>query len=70
MIKSNRNNLLLTVMSKEVSTLQAAGYEPYDQIYGYGMHEYFTRVGGVREIVTKMDVKDIKVILKYYKEHK
>ena len=63
----------LTVMSKVVSALQAAGYEPYDQLYGYAMHgndQYITRFGGAREIVTKMDVKDIKIFLKHYKDHK
>ena len=60
-------------MAKAVSALQAAGYEPYDQLYGYAMHgndQYITRFGGAREIVNKMDVKDIKVFLKHYKEHK
>ena len=63
----------LTEMSKVVSALQAAGYEPYDQLYGYVMHgndQYITRHGGAREIVTKMDVKDIKIFLKHYKDHK
>lgn len=63
----------LQEMGKVVSSLKAAGYEPYDQLYGYAMHEndqYITRFGGAREIVTKMDVKDIKVFLKHYKDHK
>ena len=58
----------LSELSKVVSALQAAGYEPYDQLYGY--IKYITRHGGAREIVTKMDVKDIKIFLKHYKEHK
>ena len=60
-------------MAKAVSALQAAGYEPYDQLYGYVMHEnelYITRSGGARDIVTKMDIKDIKIFLKHYKDHK
>ena len=47
----------LSEMSKVVSALQAAGYEPYDQLYGYIMHgndQYITRHGGAREIVTKI----------------
>ena len=63
----------LSEMSKVVSALQAAGYEPYDQLYGYAMHgndQYITRHGGAREIVTKMDVEDIKIFLKHFKEHK
>ena len=63
----------LAVMTKAVEALQAAGYEPYDQLYGYVVHEnelYITRSGGARDIVTKMDIKDIKIFLKHYKEHK
>ena len=57
-------------MEKVVSALQTAGYEPYDQLYGYtrhGKYEYITRFGGARDIVTKMDAKDIKIFLKHYK---
>ena len=60
----------LNKMAKVIAALQSAGYEPYDQLYGYVMHgndQYITRHGGAREIVTKMDVKDIKTFLKYYK---
>lgn len=57
-------------MAKAVSALQSAGYEPYNQLYGYVMHgnvQYITRHGGAREIVKNMDVKDINTFLKYYK---
>ena len=60
-------------MAKAVAAMQAAGYVPYDQLYGYVMHgndQYITRFGGAREIVTKMDMKDIRIFLKHYKEHK
>ena len=60
-------------MAKAVASIQMAGYKPYDQLYGYVMHEndqYITRLGGARDIVTIMDVKDIKTFLKYYKDHK
>ena len=63
----------LAEMTKAVDALQAAGYEPYDQLYGYTMYgnaQYITRSGGAREIVTKMDVKNIKIFLKHYKDHK
>ena len=63
----------LAEMTKAVEALQAAGYEPYDQLYGYVMYEnelYITRSGGAREIVTKMDVENIKTFLKHYKEHR
>ena len=60
-------------MAKAVSAMKSAGYEPYDQLYGYAMNgndQYITRFGGARAIVTKMDVKDIKTFLKHYKDHK
>ena len=60
-------------MAKAVSAMKSSGYEPYDQLYGYVLQEneqYITRFGGAREIVTKMDVKDIKIFLKHYKDHK
>ena len=63
----------LAEITKAVNALQSAGYEPYDQLYGYAMHrndQYITRFGGAREIVTRMDLKDIKTFLKYYKHQK
>ncbi len=63
----------LAEMSKAVDALQSAGYEPYDQLYGYAMHgneRYITRFGGARGIVTKMDMKDIRIFLKHYKDHR
>lgn len=56
-----------------ISALKAAGFEPYDQLYGYVLKandQYITRYGGAREIVSKMDVRDIRIFLKYYKDHK
>ena len=63
----------LAEITKAVNALQSAGYEPYEQLYGYTMYgnaQYITRSGGAREIVTKMDIKDIKIFLKYYKKHR
>ena len=63
----------LQEMAKVISALKATGYEPYDQLYGYAMHgndQYITRFGGAREIVTKMDTKDIRTFLEHYKDHK
>ena len=63
----------LAEMTKAVESLRSAGYEPYDQLYGYVVHEnelYITRSGGARNIVTKMDIKDIKIFLKHYKVYK
>lgn len=63
----------LAEITKAVDALQSAGYDPYDQLYGYVMHgndRYITRFGGAREIVTKMDMKDIRIFLRHYKDHK
>ena len=63
----------LNEMAKAVAALQAAGYEPYDQLYGYVLHEndqYITRHGGAREIITKMDMNDIRTFLKHYRDLK
>lgn len=60
-------------MSKVIAALKATGYAPYDQLTGYvqkGNEQYITRFDGAREIVTKMDVKDIKIFLKHYKDYK
>ena len=60
-------------MAKALSAMKAAGYEPYDQLYGYVLHEndqYITRHGGAREIIARMDVKDIRTFLKYYRDLK
>ena len=63
----------LAEMEKAVEALQSAGYDPYDQLYGYITHgndRYITRAGGAREIVKKMDMKDIRIYLRHYKDHK
>ena len=60
----------LDQMSIVLSALKAAGYKPYDQLYGYVLHgndKYITRLGGAREIVAKMDIRDVKIFLKHYK---
>lgn len=60
-------------MAKALSAMKAAGYEPYDQLYGYVLQEndqYITRNGGAREIIARMDVKDIRTFLKYYRDLK
>ena len=47
-------------MATAISTMQTAGYEPYDQLYGYVLHEndqYITRQGGAREIITRMGLR-------------
>ena len=57
-------------MEKVVAAIESVGHTPYDQLYGYVMSEndqYITRHGGAREIVTNMDIDDIKAFLKQYK---
>ena len=45
-------------MEEIVASIKAAGYEPYDQLYGYittGKEEYITRAGGAREKIKKLN---------------
>lgn len=58
-------------MERIVAAIQSVGQAPYDQLYGYVMSEndqYITRHSGAREIITKMDVDDIKKFLNQYKD--
>ena len=67
------NEEFLNEMAKAFAAMQASCYEPYDQLYGYLLHNnnhYITRHGGARGIVSNMDPKDIKTFLKHYKKHK
>ena len=63
----------LNDMAKAISAMQAAGYEPYDQLYGYVLHEndqYITRQGGARKIIARMEIKDIQTFVKHYRNIK
>ena len=54
-------------MEKAASALQAAGYEHYDQVYGYTVHgnyQYITRLGGTYEKKNKKI--ECFVIWRYY----
>lgn len=45
-------------MEQIVDSLLSAGYEPYDQIYGYlktGDETYITRVGDARKLIKELD---------------
>jgi len=47
----------LTTMEEIVASIKKAGYEPYDQLYGYitkGKEEYITRSGNAREKIKKL----------------
>lgn len=46
------------IMAHIVASIRAAGYEPYDQLYGYlktGDDTYITRTGDARTIIKKLD---------------
>lgn len=45
-----------------VSVLKDAGYNPYEQLYGYlntGNESYFTRKGNARTLVSSLDWEQI-----------
>jgi len=53
----------LTTMEEIVASIKKAGYEPYDQLYGYitkGKEEYITRSGGAREKIKKLSWLKVK----------
>ena len=53
----------LTMMEEIVASIKEAGYEPYDQLYGYitkGKEEYITRSGGAREKIKKLSWLKVK----------
>lgn len=53
----------LTTMEEIVASIKKAGYEPYDQLYGYitkGKEEYITRSGSAREKIKKLSWLKVK----------
>ena len=53
----------LTLMEEIVQSIRAAGYEPYDQLYGYvtkGREEYITRTGNAREKIKRLNWQKVK----------
>ena len=60
------------VKRKTISATKSTGYEPYDHLHFFssGKRALHNQIRGVREIVSKMNIQDIKVILKHYKEHR
>lgn len=53
----------LTLMDEIIQSIREAGYEPYDQLYGYittGKEEYITRSGGTREEIKKLNWLQLK----------
>ena len=50
-------------MKEIVQAITEAGYEPYDQLYGYvtkGKEEYITRNGNAREKIKKLNWLKVK----------
>ena len=51
------------MMEEIVQSIREAGYEPYDQLYGYvtkGKEEYITRNGNAREKIKKLNWLQLK----------
>lgn len=52
-----------TAMDEIVASLKAAGFDPYEQLYGYiatGKEEYITRTGDAREKIKKLNWLKVK----------
>lgn len=57
------DTVFLTTMEEIVASIKKAGFEPYDQLYGYitkGKEEYITRSGGAREKIKKLSWLKVK----------
>ncbi len=51
-----------------INALKRAGYDPYDQLYGYvstGESAYITRQDNARALVLSMDKNELREFLKY-----
>ena len=52
-----------TLMDEIIQSIREAGYEPYDQLYGYittGKEEYITRTGNAREKIKRLNWQKVK----------
>ena len=52
-----------------IDSIASAGYNPYEQIYGYyttGNEVYITRTGNARTLIREIDQKDL---TEYIKKH-
>ena len=57
-------------MEEIITSIKEAGYEPYDQLYGYittGKDEYITRSGGAREKIKKLNWLQLKKYVDHMK---
>ena len=51
------------IMERIVASIRSAGYEPYDQLYGYlktGDETYITRTGDARRLVKELDREQLR----------
>jgi len=49
-------------MERIVAAIRSAGYEPYDQLYGYvktGDDTYITRSGDARKLIKELDSNQV-----------
>ena len=52
-----------SIMEHIVASIQSAGYEPYDQLYGYlktGDETYITRAGDARKLIKELDCNRVR----------
>lgn len=50
-------------MEQIVAAIRSAGYEPYDQLYGYvktGDETYITRAGDARKLIKELDMDRVR----------
>ncbi len=53
-----------------IESIASAGYEPYDQIYGYfttGIDSYITRTGNARTLIKEIDRE---ILAEFVKKHR
>ena len=52
-----------SIMEHIVASIRSAGYEPYDQLYGYlktGDETYITRAGDARKLIKELDCSRVR----------
>ena len=57
-----KDKKFISTMESIVSSIEQAGMDPYEQIYGYlttGKEIYITRNGNARELIQTLDKADI-----------
>jgi len=57
-----------TIIEEVIASIAAAGFEPYDQLYGYvttGREEYITRRDNAREKIRNIDPVQLREFVKH-----